>query len=374
MRRLSLIRLKQILHNQQGQVIIIALVLLGLISLMIGPLVNFISSGLKQGTALEERTDQTYIADAGIEVVCHKILTGTLGTPDLIDPHPVWNFEILNVNYPGSHFQVIVTLILNENNSQKYLLTSTGYDQKGESTKIEAEITTFAGDYYSFLNNVGTTNGNIQLPPAKNSIIGNIQSANVPDPDAFISGGYAGPYNGEWPDSNTLISFYTTKLQNQDMNGYHNGNWTINSEYTINDSIGVEYVNGDLQINADLHLNGKAVFVTGQIDSKPGTSVFGPGVVASLKDIKLNPKNEGGGPTSGIFIFSLGNIDIQPSGEFYGWVAGKGSLTIRQGNDPLFAWAQPEFSYPLNFPGLYSGGPDFPAGGLIISRWEIINQ
>lgn len=65
---MKLSKIIKVFHNRQnGQVFITALIILMLGSLMLTPLLAFMSTGLKTGQAFEEQTDLLYAADAGIE-------------------------------------------------------------------------------------------------------------------------------------------------------------------------------------------------------------------------------------------------------------------------------------------------------------------
>jgi len=66
--------LKEIHKKESGQALILVLILLLLGGLIIAPLMVFMSTGLKAGQIYEERMDEVYAADAGIEDATHKIV------------------------------------------------------------------------------------------------------------------------------------------------------------------------------------------------------------------------------------------------------------------------------------------------------------
>lgn len=381
-------------RSQHGQVMIIALILIALVSLMIPPLMGFMSSGLKQGTALENRTNQLYIADAGIESACQTILAGKLNDRDEDgnwtftdangNPQSIWQYTVYDVNEPSSSASVTITLLAGTTEGQDYSIVSTGTDSKGGSTQIEAKIRAEIGQYFSFLNNIGTTDGifNVQ-GSGKVTIDGIIQSSN-PDINAtFESGGWGGVYGGVWPEETLLENYYgaqiapdnPTAVPPYDNPNYFPSGWTIDTETTLTESV---YVVGDCEINADLTLGTNvALFVDGSIKSDPKAVVTGPGVIAATENILLFPKNYSGNPGEGLFVFCLGNLELKPSNTFYGWAIGRESIHIYQGTGPDFNWVDPNDPYVLNilnFPGLLSPGPSFPTGRVAILNWNVTNQ
>jgi len=62
------------IRDEKGQALIIVLILLVIGGLIIGPLLGFMSTGLIVGRAYEERMDELYAADAGIEDAVWKIM------------------------------------------------------------------------------------------------------------------------------------------------------------------------------------------------------------------------------------------------------------------------------------------------------------
>ena len=68
------------LKNESGQVLVVVLVLVLLSSIMIAPLLTFMSTGLKTGLVFENKTAAFYAADAGIEDGVYLIKYDKLGT------------------------------------------------------------------------------------------------------------------------------------------------------------------------------------------------------------------------------------------------------------------------------------------------------
>lgn len=66
--------LRKIHKRESGQVLILVLILLLLGGLIIAPLMGFMSTGLKAGQVFEERMDEVYAADAGVEGAIYNII------------------------------------------------------------------------------------------------------------------------------------------------------------------------------------------------------------------------------------------------------------------------------------------------------------
>ena len=71
------IALSKPIREEKGQALIFAILLLLLGSLIITPLMGFMSTGLIAGRTIEERVDEVYAADAGIEDALYNIITPT---------------------------------------------------------------------------------------------------------------------------------------------------------------------------------------------------------------------------------------------------------------------------------------------------------
>lgn len=70
--------LRKIHKKENGQVLILVLILLLLGGLITAPLLAFMSTGLKAGEAYENKMDEVYAADSGVEDAMYKIMTDYL--------------------------------------------------------------------------------------------------------------------------------------------------------------------------------------------------------------------------------------------------------------------------------------------------------
>ena len=67
--------LNKLIKNEQGQALIFALIMLAVGGLIVVPLLAFMSTGLMAAQTVEEKMDELYATDAGVEDAAHKILT-----------------------------------------------------------------------------------------------------------------------------------------------------------------------------------------------------------------------------------------------------------------------------------------------------------
>jgi hypothetical protein len=90
--------------EEKGQAFILALILLAVGGLVIIPLLGFMGTGLLAGQIIEQKVDETYAADAGIEDALHEILTGGFDSLD------VGNDSTYNLTTPVNGETVSVTV------------------------------------------------------------------------------------------------------------------------------------------------------------------------------------------------------------------------------------------------------------------------
>ena len=145
------------------------------------------------------------------------------------------------------------------------------------------------------------------------------------------------------------------------------------------------YVTEDTTIGSTGHnfildLNGHAIFVEspslgegkealeigGQV-----TTVLGPGAIIAVGDIYFAPGGDAGSNEEAVFIFSVsGTTRLQPSGTFYGAVAGNFYVQVHSGEEPTL-------TYP---PGGFGDAFDFFPSMLEVDRtydvdsWDISQQ
>jgi len=81
--------LNKLIRNEQGQALIFALIMLAVGSLIVVPLLAFMSTGLMAAQTVEEKMNELYAADAGVEDAVHKILyTSVFDSLGVNDSYP----------------------------------------------------------------------------------------------------------------------------------------------------------------------------------------------------------------------------------------------------------------------------------------------
>ncbi|WP_411814367.1 hypothetical protein [Dehalococcoides mccartyi] len=123
--------IKKLIRGEKGASLAVALIFLAIGAIMIPPLLMLVGSGLKQGAAIENRTDVLYSSDAGVEWVINILKTGgegvtdshgNIGLPNPQSPTRTYNMSDLNgsavmvtLTYHdvGSYYDVVSTASLN---------------------------------------------------------------------------------------------------------------------------------------------------------------------------------------------------------------------------------------------------------------------
>ena len=100
------ITLNKLMRDEKGQALILAMILMLVGSLIIAPLLGFMSTGLMAGQVFEERMDELYAADAGVEDALHKIVNGDASLPDTVGA--TWTLPPIVVN--GKVVDVVIEL------------------------------------------------------------------------------------------------------------------------------------------------------------------------------------------------------------------------------------------------------------------------
>ncbi len=157
------------MNEESGYILAFSLILFALVAIMIGPLLDLMSSGLKQGSAMLSSTNQLYIADAGVESACQNILTMDL--PGWVSENNSYSYSfpaIENLTEDGSRVQVAISYNpATDFTSQGlvYHVVSTGTDANGGTTTITTKILSshIPG---GFITNALTTSGNINMSGA----------------------------------------------------------------------------------------------------------------------------------------------------------------------------------------------------------------
>lgn len=157
-----------ILRAQEGQALIIALILILATSLIIAATLSFSASGLKQGTALENRTSQLYSADGGVNQAIFWINNPSLITVATLPT--IGNTSSLPVRtYNNISFKTYVKYLSLVNGIKTYQITSyagpniTDTTQPTPYSEIVAQVATASTISGLFDNAMTATSGNITM-------------------------------------------------------------------------------------------------------------------------------------------------------------------------------------------------------------------
>ncbi|MFC1948113.1 hypothetical protein ACFLXY_09370 [Chloroflexota bacterium] len=150
-------KVRKLLKRQDGQIFLIALVLLAIGGLMLPPLLSFMGTGIKVSELHEEEMLSLYAADAGIEDALYVL---KYQSPDIGEFPIIGN--ITNIN--GNSVEYFIELDIIGEDTQSYAITSTATDIIDDSaTTIEVFIQV-TEIYYTY--GVLTLDGDLDLSGA----------------------------------------------------------------------------------------------------------------------------------------------------------------------------------------------------------------
>jgi len=378
---------KRIIRDEKGHGLDLVLTLLGLGGLILAPTLGLMSTGLLAGEVYEQKTDELYAADAGVEDAIWKIHNQVEEVQGLTPCYPEYSYNMSQVN--GNSVEVTITYVTN----MTYRVDSTA-SFNGSATQVEAYITgeSYYGDYGELMEHVLISPGPINV--AKKVIV------EPAEPYPEDEHGTWAEYPGDWPLAWEFEEFYGGQVEDGiqctgytqldiDGNNCPTGPVYINDEavdcpsgleslyvdgeldilnsgteatLTLN---GTMYATGDTQIGATssdiiLDLNGQTIFVSSNTTGNQKALVIGgkcivkgPGILIAIGDIEFKPKSqageeEGGGP---VFVLSvIGTTTLQPSGTVYGAIAGGIEVYVQQGEEPTIEYPEGGFDEDgLNF-------------------------
>jgi hypothetical protein len=398
--------MKRLVRGEKGYVLIAALLVLIVVGLISGPLLSYMVSGLKAGHTFETGTAELYAADAGVQDAMWRI--PNLG---LCSGSPTAHYAISGVN--GKVVDVYVEYL----SAGSYRITSTAVTDDtgntaglGSHTAVEAYLSAQYLDLSSLLDNAVVSDTDITIDNGV-SITGNVTSGGTVDNKAGddVNGTITTDADLSWPSAEDLSAYYLAQVQSGvhyysdttiDLNGisqsigplYVDGKLTIvNSSNTLATLTltGTVYATGDTLVRATagdltLDLNGQTIFVASatagshQALSVGGKcSIVGPGCVIAVGDVYFAPKGDVGSEDGFVLVMSVdGTTTLQPSGTFYGCVAGNLAVDVQSGKDAIIINNGLGERQDLNFP---SGVGDDPNQSPVITSvqvesWDVSRQ
>jgi hypothetical protein len=383
-----------LIRDEKGRAMMLVLILFVVGALTLPPLLGLMSTGLIAGQVYQNETYELYAADAGVEDAIWKIQEGVEELPGPAcggEPPNYWSYNVTDdtnkVN--GKDVEVTITYV----DGLTYQVVSTGRDGGG-ATQIEAYIVgeSVSADYSGITDHIVTSQGEYDI---KDKVVLVYDEGHEP----------VDYYEGDWPDEPEELEmfalFYWFDVEDElhyygdttiDFEGqslslgplYVEGQLEILNSISTNPTVtlnGTIYATGDTligQTNQDftLDLNGQTLFV--ESDSADALvvggkcKIDGPGCIIAIGDVYFAPKGDVGNNGEPVFVLSaLGTTRLQPSGDYYGAIAGSVEVEVHQGTTPTIYYPPLGFGGDgdLNFPG-------FVAGKLIyhIATWEINPQ
>ena len=419
------INIKRLVRDEKGAALTLVLVLLVVGGLILTPLLGLMRTGLSSGQVYEKKMDELYAADAGVEDAIWRIQTNNL----MFDANNCSYPEPLTVNDRNVNVTVyredLDPTACGENITYQILSTARGTD--GSETKIDAHVTNEI-EYYPSITDALITIQHV-VDDVK-QLEDDLAKLNIADPpectDCEVWCGKAYDYYTEydsipagcrgcvaiynfpslawpsvdslnstyWEDVKDAVPYYTEKLLY--VKDYPDGigpfYWdeakTVGIQNKESDGLilklnGTVYTIADTEIGQSgnkgftLDLNGHTIFAASNSSSETGSnalviggkcSVQGPGLIIAVGDIKFAPKAVIGGEDAPVFILSVdGTTDVQPSGDWWGAIAGRVDVKLGSGSTP-------STTYPADGFGL--GDLPFPIGveagrTINIASWEI---
>ena len=390
------------IRGQDGNVLVMVLVLLVVGSLILAPLLGLMGTGILAGQVYEEKMGSYYAADAGVEDAICKI------KGDVPDSYPYVYPEPLVVN--GDSIDVTIfrqDLDPTCGEELRYRILSTVITHEGggtaaivNGTTIDAHLSVSYMDLSGFLDNAivsdntitikwdTVVNGDIWLPDDEDLEVDSDVTINgtVKDQDDMII---------TWPTAEQFSSYYMHDVEgaydpgsSYDIDGqtktegpwYRDGSLQIDNQgkapgtLVLQDTI---YVAGDLEFrqpgashNYTINLNSRTIFVEGDFAmASTSISICGSGCIIVVGDIDFQPNIIGGGEDFVLVMSITGETLFHPSGDFTGCIVGDTHVQLQPHSS--IDWISPE-GKGLDVP-LGVGDDDRlpPVTGLSVLSWEI---
>lgn len=386
------IGVKRLIRDEKGYILILALLVLVVVGLISGPVLSYMVSGLRAGHIFETGAAELYAADAGAEDAFWKIQNDPPASYPYSYPEPL-SVNDKSVDVVINRTTIVETACYRE---YSYHILSNATSADGSGTRIQAYInsTIVSLNYSGILNQIITSLGEIDLKGVGVTLT--YPEGNGPDDY----------YKGSWPDTPEQVAnfadFYwqcvkdavpytSSALDVKDYAAagigpfYRNGKLDIVNSGVAGSTLrlnGVVYITRDTTIGQTgtdftLDLNGQTIFVSSDTAGNKKAlivggkcTIIGPGAIIAIGDVYFAPKGDVGGNEEPVFVLSVsGTTLLQPSGDFYGAIAGSVEVEVKQGTTPSITYPTGGFGTLLNFPQ-----GDVVAGSYSILSWEVSRQ
>ncbi len=374
---------KEINRKQNGQVLILVLIVLALGGIVLAPTLNYTATSLKHQQVHETKTLELYSADSGVASAMIALSSG--------------NTTSGNYTLNGKD----VTVIIKDQGDGSYLITSTATTPGGDSTTIYTGVSSSANFSY-LLNNAITSYGDITLAP-NTEVTGNITAGGSVDNKGSVNGTILEDVTlDNWPTPESFAAYYLLCVEKDnpqypggviDLNGVSQN---ISSCYVDNDLNiynssntganltleGTLYITGDTLIGTTnkaftLDLNGNTIFIeSASADPQKALwvgdkcTIIGSGCIIAVGDIYFAPDGDVGSENDFVFIMSVsGTTWLQPGGDYYGSVAGTADVLLNPGC--VLEWNSIGSEGGLNFPYDEVGALGGSTTDMVLGGWDI---
>jgi len=399
---------KKAIRDERGKVLILVLVLLVVGGLILTPLLGLMSTGLVAGQVYERKVAELYAADAGVEDAIWRIQNSKAEFDEdgyYSYPDPEQGVAELWVVNDKSVVVEIYRKKMPESTKchqvYRYQILSTATSDDGGGSMIEAYLTatTDFADLSGLMDNIITIREGLTENELKNLInqVEKVEFAcregcsdeccgavySYEDGDACYGCGVVYNYGGWWPTPSMLSEYYLADVASGthydsdtdiDLKGQDRdlGPVYVDGELDILNSLntpatltltGTLYITGDTLIgktshNFTLDLNGNTIFVeSSSVAPKKAlwiggscTTILGPGAIIAIGDIYFEPGGDVGSNEEPVFVFSVsGTTTLQPSGDFYGAVAGNFYVEAKSGKEATLTYPPGGFGDDFDF-------------------------
>jgi cytoskeletal protein CcmA (bactofilin family) len=287
----------------------------------------------------------------------------------------------------------VYPIIIEYIDKKTFKINSTATDlDTGSSTTIKSyDNILYFGD---FMDNAITSISDVELQP-NTDVTGDVHyNGELVNHGGNIDGDLiTDPIEG-WPTAEQLHDYYWPHVKDLDPPWYEYPNATIDlkdtgsiplglyrvGDLTITNTgsagaalqlFGTVYVTGNLEFQQtgnkdyEIHLSGQTIYVEGNIDfPSDRCTVYGDGCIIAVGDIDFQPSMQSE-EDDFVFVMSVeGTVNFQPSGDFYGSIAGNINVNLQPGSNLVWTGPPPTLKYP---------GSDSSENNVIqaILTWEI---
>ena len=308
------IGLNKSVTDEKGQAFILVLILLVLGSLIITPLLAYMSTGLIVGQMHVRMTHEAYAADAGVEDAMGQIKTEAAELPEVGDDP--WQYEIADVNDKD------VDVAIAHVDEHIYKITSVATSHSGESTTVESYVSIKTIFDYAIASK------NDILLKQNTTVTGDIYFEGQFDPPAdLVHDGDVVNGDEVWPSQQEDEQFAEKYKDEALLGGIHLGDKTIPAGPATTD-LGPLYITGNLNIAKDntIVLKG-TIYVEGEIDMDKEADLSGAGAIVAVGDIYLGKVHDYPIEGSGTIMSLNGDITFKKEATLRGLIyAPKGTI------------------------------------------------